>query len=421
MSARGVLGTALVLAAAACGGDGDGGTGPLPEATLRERALAAGLEPMPLEPVRPADNDYAPARVALGHLLFFDPVLSGPGDVACSTCHLPRLAFADGRQFPVGAGGLGLGPDRVLPEEAQTRDGLREMPRNSPPVTNTGLYGSFRNADPTEPVVDGVIFWGGNAFSLENQALAPITADNELRGVTFSKLHAVDSVTRRLRAIPAYVDAFASAYPEIEAAWGLDAARLIDGQGITLKKALAAYMRELVTPRAPLDDYLRGDDGALGPAEKRGLELFIGDAGCVDCHRGPLLSDFTMHVLGTRQEGLGRDTTQGDDLGWGEHGGTPYAFRTPPLRQVALTAPYFHAGTAVTLLDVLRFKNRGRSEHAAVGEDRLDPAVRPLGLSEAQLADLAAFLGALTDETTPAQNILFDAPPEVPSGLEIPK
>ena len=90
---------------------------------------------------------------------------------------------------------------------------------------------------------------------------------------------------------------------------------------------------------AELDAFMLGDSTALDAAQQRGLALFIGKAGCVKCHSGSLLSDFDLHVIGTRQAGIGRDTTPGDDLGWGEHGGVPYAFRTPPLRQVAETAP----------------------------------------------------------------------------------
>ena len=140
----------------------------------------------------------------------------------------------------------------------------------------------------------------------------------------------------------------------------------------------------------------------------------------MDCHRGPVLSDFTMRVIGGAQEGLGRDTTPGDDLGWGEHGGTPYSFRTAPLRQVALTAPYLHAGTEADIMELLRFKNRGESEHSSVPNSRLDPAVKPLGLSDSQLQDLAVFLQALTDEIS-IQGKLFQAPAAVPSGLTVPK
>jgi cytochrome c peroxidase len=262
------------------------------------------------------------------------------------------------------------------------------------------------------------MFWSGSAFGLEDQVLNPIAADNELRGTTYSKAVAVDSVLVRLRGIEGYVERFRDAFPEVVAAVGPSPEAVI--RHSTLRLALAAYIRELRTPDAPLDRWLRGDDAALGAAERRGLELFIDEAGCVACHTGPLLSDFSMHVIGARQEGVGRDTTRNDDLGWGEHGGTPYSFRTPPLRHVAETAPYLHAGTAPTLLDLMKFKNRGRSEHPSVPDDRLSSLVEPLGLSEAQLMDLVAFLEALTDDVS-VQGPLFRAPPSVPSGLEPPR
>ncbi len=401
--------TAVVLAfwGAACS-DAPTGVEP-PAASLLERALAAGLAPMPAEPVRPVENAYHAGRVELGHLLFFDPILSGPEDVACSTCHLPRFAFADGRPFPSGAGGSGLGPDRTEPGPPP----LRPMPRNSPTVFNVGLFGRRGIA----PTVNGMMFWGGNAFGLEDQVLNPIAADNELRGLVYPKTAALDSVVARLRALPEYVERFAAAFPEVADMYGADPERVVTTT--TLRRALAAYLRELVTPNAPIDAFLSGDDSALTDRQRAGLELFIGKAACVACHRGPQLSDFDFYVLGTLQAGVGRDTTPGDDLGWGEHGGRPYAFRTPPLRQVALTAPYFHAGTAATLEDVLRFKSLARSEHDRVAQEDLDPAFRPLGLTAAEIADLIAFLHALTDSTT-TKGLLFLAPDRVPSGLPIP-
>ncbi|HEX7119624.1 MAG TPA: cytochrome c peroxidase [Longimicrobiales bacterium] len=396
------------LFAAACA-DAPTGSDPADDSLLA-RALAAGLAPMPTEPVRPVENPYDSARVALGHLLFFDPILSGPRDVACSTCHLPRFAFADGRQFPSGAGATGLGPSRTDPEPPP----LRLMPRNSPTVFNVGLFGRMSS----EPSVNGAMFWGGNAFGLEDQVLNPISADNELRGLTYAKAVALDSVLARLRAIPEYVDRFADAYPAVVDVYGRDPAMLI--HRTTLRRAIAAYLRELVTPNAPIDAFLRGDADALTAQQKAGLELFIGKANCVACHRGPNLSDFDFHVLGVLQEGLGRDTTPEDDLGWGEHGGTRYAFRTAPLRQVALTAPYFHAGTAESLEEVIRFKNVARSEHEKVAPEDLAPEFRPLGLTDAEIADLVAFLHALTDTIT-IKEPLFLAPARVPSGLPIPK
>lgn len=405
---RGITsGLLLATLVGACGGDG--GTAPeTPD--LRSAALAAGLQALPSVPVRPSDNPYSAAKTELGHLLFFDPILSGPLDVACSTCHLPRFAFADGRQFPSGAGGAGLGPERTVPGPWP----LREMPRNSPPLFNVGLFG---RGSPV-PATNGTMFWSGSAFGLEDQALNPIAADNELRGVSYPKPVAVDSVLARLRGIPEYVELFAGAFPEVAAVAGGDAARLISHA--TLRMALAAYVRELVTPDAPLDRFLRGDESSLGAPAKEGLALFIGKAGCAACHTGPLLSDFSMHVIGGGQAGLGRDTTPGDDLGWGEHGGTPYSFRTPPLRQVALTAPYLHAGTEPTLRALLEFKNAGRSKHPKVTGAMLDPEVVPLNLADSELAALEAFLEALTDPLT-VNGPLFQAPATVPSGLEVPR
>ena len=410
-AALAIAAAGLFAFAAACGSD-DPGTGPddvNEQAVLRALALASGLGAMPAEPVRPVENPYSMENVELGRLLFFDPILSGPMDVACSTCHLPRFAFADGRQFPSGAGGIGLGPERTDPPPP-----MRPMERNSPTVFNTGLYGRMS----TQPTTNGTMFWSGSAFGIEDQALNPIAADKELRGNTYSKVHAIDSVLVRLRGIEGYLNRFAEAYPEIFEVYGRDASRLVTAT--TLRKALAAYVRELITPDAPLDRFLNGDDQALTARQQAGLRLFVGDAGCVACHTGPLLSDFSMHVIGGKQEGIGRDTTPGDDLGWGEHGGKLYSFRTPPLRQVELTAPYLHAGTSATLADVLRFKNAGVSENPNVAAGDLDVAVKPLGLSDAELADLLAFLEALTDRVTTAGQ-LFQAPEVVPSGLAVPR
>lgn len=365
---------------------------------------------MPHDPVRPIDNPYLESRVALGELLFFDPLLSGPKNVACSTCHLPRLAFTDGRQFPSGAGASGLGPERTLPGPPP----LREMPRNSPSMLNVGLFGRMS----PEPAENATMFWSGSAFGLEDQVLNPISADNELRGMTYSRSAARDSVLLRLRENDEYIALFRAAFPELDAGGSLPVDRLITS--ITLRRALAAYLRELNTPRAPIDAFLAGEADALSSEQREGLALFIGKARCADCHTGALLSDFRLHVLGTPQAGLGRDTTPGDDLGWGEHGGTPYAFRTPPLRQIALTAPYFHAGTAATLEEVLAFKNRGESGYERVASSALDPLIRPLGLTSREIASIIAFLGALTDTVT-TKDPLFLAPPRVPSGLEIPQ
>ncbi|MBX6363283.1 MAG: cytochrome-c peroxidase [Gemmatimonadetes bacterium] len=406
-----MLSAAAALLLGACGDDAAPPTAtPAPD-SLRARALAAGLAPIPERPpVYPADNPGSPEKAELGHLLFFDPILSGARDAACSTCHLPRLAFGDGRQFPLGTGAAGLGPDRASADPMRPRP----MPRNSPTVFNVGLHGSGS----PEPTQNGMMFWGGGAFGLEAQVLNPIAADNELRGESYPKAVAIDSVVARLRRIPEYVERFRAAFPDEAAAARGDVERLVTY--ITLRRALAAYLRELITPQAPLDRFLRGDADALDAEQKAGLALFIGKARCVACHRGPELSDFAVHVIGVRQEGIGRDSTPGDDLGHGENGDRPYTFRTAPLRQVAETAPYFHDGVAATLEDVVRFKNRGVSEHPRIPDAELDPAVRPLGLTDLEVRQLVAFLRALSDTITIKQP-LFQPPARVPSGLEVPR
>ncbi len=400
----------LVVVAAACAGDAATGAGAPSSPTLRELALAAHLRPLDEQPVRPTDNPYLAERVELGHLLFFDPVLSGPRNTACSTCHLPGRAFSDGRQFPAGAGATGIGPSRTDPGPPP----LRLMPRNSPTVFNVGLYGRMS----TVPSVNGTMFWGANAFGIEDQVLNPIAADNELRGLAYDKVIAIESVVARLRGTPEYRQRFASAFPDATIDATGDPTRLVTT--LRLRRAIAAYLRELVTPRAPVDRYLAGDDAALTTEQRAGLALFIGKANCVACHAGPLFSDFTPHVVGVPQLGIGRDTTPGDDLGWGEHGGTPYAFRTPPLRFVSRTPPYFHDGAAASLEAVVRFKNAGRSEAPRIPQTALDPAVRPLGLSEEEIARLVSFLRAL-DDTITTTGPLFRAPTRVPSGLPIPQ
>lgn len=403
---RALLTATLAVALLSCAGDAPPPTEP---ATLREIALAAGLAPLATVPLRPSDNPYQPERVKLGHLLFFDPILSGPKDVACSTCHLPDLAFADGRDFPAGAGATGLGPERTDPAPPP----LRLMPRNSPNVFNTGLYGRMS----ATPSVNGTIFWGANAFGIEDQVLNPIAADNELRGLTYPKAVAQDSVVARLRRIAEYVDHFAAAFPD-DVNPGDTPERVVTV--LRLRRALSAYLRELVTPRAPIDRFLAGDESALDADQRAGLALFVGKGRCVSCHTGALFSDFTPHVLGVRQVGLGRDTTPGDDLGWGEHGGTPYAFRTPPLRFVTRTAPYFHDGVARTLEEVLRFKMAARSEAVRVPQSALDPAFRPVALTDGEIAQLIRFFEALNDDET-TLGALFQAPDRVPSGLPVPR
>ncbi|HET6361910.1 MAG TPA: cytochrome c peroxidase [Gemmatimonadota bacterium] len=400
-----------MLLVAGCGGGPSAPPGPGPDDDLRQRFDLRALGEIPYPP----GGAPSAARIALGRLLFFDPILGGERDVACATCHHPDLAFADGRQFSVGAGGTGLGPGRVASASSITGLPIGLEPRNAQTILNAAY-----NADAAgSPSAQGLQFWDGRAIGLEEQARIPIQSRTEMAGDAYSAEVARDSVVARLRGVEEYVELFREAFP-------VESADLPGADVITMDtygRAIAAYERELVTRNSPLDRYARGDDGALTARQKLGLELFFTKAVCSSCHGGPMFSDFRFHVLGVPQEGDGKDLLPGDDTGREEHTRDPadrYAFRTPTLRNVELTAPYMHDGAFATLEEVVRFYDQGASpRHPAVGDARIDPFVRePLGLTDEEVSALVAFLKALTDPGTALDPTLLAVPESVPSGLE---
>lgn len=387
-----------VLAVAAACGDG-------PAALPGPSELVAryGLEPMP-EMIFPADNLPDPGRIALGRLLFFDPVQSGGLDVACGTCHLPRLGFTDGRELPAGPSGEGMGPERILTDPL-----MEPEARNAPTIINVG-FNRFGAQDTHE----GFMFWDGRKRRLENLVLLPQLEFTEMRGRHYPPEHALDTVLARLRSIPEYEGLFREAYPGAAARVAAgEAASAIDS--LTLARSLAAFVRSVKSIDAPYDRFVAGDADALTAAQRRGLVLFHGKAGCAACHSGPLFSDFRFHVVGARQQGPGFQETPHDDLGrWNTTrlDADRYRFRTPSLRNVAETGPYTHAGAYATLRDVVAFFDRGGGDHPFVDPARLD--IAPLGLSEREIDDLVAFLEALSDPPD------VEAPEQVPSGLPVP-
>lgn len=400
-------------------------------------ALRAAYGVAPLDALRvayPPNNAPTAARAALGRLLFFDPILSGEEDVSCAVCHQPARAFGDGRARSAGAGGgAALGPARAAGVSRLTGRPFAESARNAPTVLNVGFlgrgagiaYGSARaeerptstypsRGSPDAPPAAyddflSILFWDGRSDKgLEGQALHPLGARDEMAGDAYPFRDAHWTVLARLRAIPEYDRLFRAAFPDL-------AEEETAITSSSLARAIAAFERTLVTPDAPFDRWLAGDDGALDGAALRGKALFFGPAGCAACHNGPMFTDLGYHVVGAAQAGPGLPDARGDDIGRGavtHDDADRYAFRTPPLRNIALTAPYFHAGTADTLRDAVAFFARGGNDRGLQG-DRIDPWLRPLDLSAGDVDDLVAFLGSLTG-TVP----VIDVPARVPSGLK---
>ena len=280
------------------------------------------------------------------------------------------------------------------------------MKRNSQTVLNVAFNGLTAGSDPAPAAAP--MFWDLRARSLEAQALEPLKALEEMRGDAYPEDRALREVISRLAAIPEYQRLFSRAFG--------GAAPVTEGN---LGRALAAFQRTLVASNAPFDRYMRGDSTPLSADEQRGLERFQ-SVGCVNCHRGPMFSDFTPHVLAVPDN---------PKLGASDTGvSQTYAFRTPSLRNVSITAPYMHNGIFSTLDQVIDFYERisggrggrgggragGRGVNPQVGRDQIDALARQLNMRGRSQRDLVAFLRALTDPQ-------FDRtiPARVPSGLPV--
>lgn len=328
---------------------------------------------LPADVPAPADNPTTPEAVALGRLLFWDPILSGDRDVACASCHHPDFAYGDGLDVSVGVGGRGVGPVRAADPHAARAS------RNAQTVLLSAWNGF--TVDGAVAAEDAPMFWDSRVTSLEAQALAPIRSAVEMRGTTYAEDEILDEIVARVAVIPEYAARFRRAY----GAEGVTAA--------TLAKALAAFERTLVPRDSSFDRYLAGDDDAMSASAIRGLHGFVFQ-GCARCHSGPLLSDFQLHRLPVPpRPGAPPDVGAGDGR-----------FRTPSLRMVTRTAPYMHDGALATLDEVLDFYH-----NLDVTDPLLDGDVEPAhGAGD----DLLAFFAALSDGT-------FDRsiPDRVPSGL----
>lgn len=281
------------------------------------------------------EDDEPPSQleVELGKILFFDPRLSFNDSQSCASCHNPDLGFSDGMAFGIGALG-------------------GKLARNAPHLYNL----AFSSA----------MFWDGRATTLEEQVLGPIEAPAEMN-IPLEKL------IPKLNSISYYKQTFEKVY---------------GSEGLTesnLAKAIAAFEKTIISNNSPFDQYLAGNKQAMSPAAIRGLAIFKGKGNCIDCHDGVNFTDDSFHNIGVGDEDTGRFAVTGDKNMMG-------AFKTPGLRNITLSSPYLHDGSAATLEEVIDLYNRGGNK-----TDNLDKLIKPLHLTEQEKFDLIAFLGALTD------------------------
>lgn len=403
-----------------------------------------------LQPLAVPQTDAT--KVDLGRSLFFDRELSGNRDVSCATCHHPSLGSGDGRALPSGVGGEGLGGERTQAVDRNV------VPRNAPEVFHRGdeawttMFWDSRLADEggiiTSPAGDQLPAGFDRLLSI--QAMFPVTSRAEMRGdagdldvfgqVNEVALVADDDLTgiwnalmNRLMTIPAYQQAFEEAYP------GLPRDQMTFQH---VANAIAEFEVDAFSPQdSAWDRYLAGDRSALSPAAVRGASHFLGGS-CASCHSGDLLTDQQHHNLAVPQLGPGKDAS-GLDLGRALETGDvddQFAFRTPPLRNVTATGPWFHNGSYANLEDVIRhhfapeqslteFDVNSLPEHLQATL-KLDPStvdaltkqidsMLPVNepLTEEVLHDLMAFLGSLTSPSI--DQLLHVTPDEVLSGLDV--
>ena len=291
----------------------------------------------------PEDNPLTPEKIALGKQFFWDKRWSSSGTVACVSCHPPDHGWSDPAQFSTNFAG-------------------KPTPRHAPTIVNR-LFSDRQ-------------LWTGLRPSLEEQALKDSNRTDE-------------AVVQHLGAVPAYQEQFRKVF-------GTD----LNPEGVA--KAIAAYLRTILSGNAPYDRFRAGDKGALSPAAQRGLALFEGKARCVHCHTGFNFTDEGYHNIGVGMDkenpDLGRHAVTKTEADRG-------VFKAPTLRDVAKRGPYMHDGSERTLEGVVAFYNQGGRKNPWLSQE-----IQPLNLTAQEQTDLVAFLRALTGEVAPD----VSRPPQLP-------
>lgn len=291
----------------------------LAQKTLQQEA-AAIFRPIPESPPKISGNTATPAKVELGRLLYFDPRLSASQLISCQTCHNVGLAGADLQETSIG-------------------HGWQKGPRNAPTTFNS--------------VFNVAQFWDGRAKDLAEQAKGPVQAAVEMNNTP-------ERVVATLASIPEYVDHFAKAFPGQKSPVSF----------ANMAQAIEAFEATLLTPGAPLDAFITGDESALTPIQQEGLRLFI-DSGCSGCHYGINLGGMGYYPFGVAEAPSEEVRPAGDPGRFvvTNTASDKYVFKSPTLRNVAITQPYFHSGRVWRLLDAVQIMGSSQLGFELEGKD----------------------------------------------------
>ena len=423
-----------------------------------------GAENLPA-PLTASDyHEFSDERAKIGQLLFYDKILSGNRNISCGTCHHPRFGGGDGLSLGIGEGGIGVGLERI-PGFGDEKIKKR-IPRNASALWNLGAkdftvlfhdgrlslsddYNNNFNTPAEEWLPKGL------ETVLGTQALFPLTAqfemagnpkENEVAGAVHDRIDYVWPIlAKRVRTIPEYGAMFTDVFEDVATAEQVTIAHI--------GEALAAFIAlEFESRDSAFDAFLAGDNDALTTTQKEGMKLFYGKAECVSCHSGSLLTDQKFHALAIPPFGPGR-TRRFDPyvrdvgrMGETDRLEDAYRFRTPSLRNVALTAPYGHNGAFPDLEGIIRhhlnpsisLKNWQRDKanlpnvpwlesiDFLVWDDRIEMKrykekidINPIPLSEEEIGNLVSFMHALSGRS--AEKLRFGIPNQVPSGLTVDK
>lgn len=426
-------------------------------------AWGLGLSSAVADMNRPAplgDDDFHladPGWAELGQLLFFDPLLSGNQNIACSTCHHPSLGTSDAMSLSMGEGGVGLGPARVAEAGNKPHD---RIPRNAPALFNLGakefsvmFHDGRVEADDTAAF--GIAMPKGRALErsfanvLAAQNVLPLLSGDEMAGqpgendiadaVGNDHIQGPDGawalIAARVASVPGYQSRF-------QGLTGQNDVHIAD-----IATALSSFINvEFRATNSIYDRWLAGED-AMPDAAERGAALFYGKANCASCHTGALLTDNSFHAIAMPQFGPGKELSYARDTGRfavTNDADDMYKFRTPSLRNIGLTAPYGHNGAFASLEDIVRhhldpiaslmaYDGSQAALHGDIGDLAKDMKVlanmaerqaiaaanelAPVRLSEAEISDLIEFLRCLTDPASETGRM--GVPDTVPSGLSL--